>query len=74
MSKTQAPQLPPWRPANNGSGKRIWFLCRYSGWDDESVPLADRYRFGANGTLIRYASYESAQRAADRLNAAEVPA
>ena len=65
------PPLPAWRPANNGSGKRIWFLTRYSGNDDTSVPLADRYHYGANGNLVRYASYEAAQRAADKLNKQE---
>lgn len=65
-------QLPPWRPASNGAGKRHWFLTRYSGHDDQSVPLADRYHFGGGGQLVRYATCESAQRAASKLNAAEV--
>lgn len=46
-----------WRPAVNGAGKRPWFLA--SGSD---------YHFGADGRLVRYATSESAQRAADRLN------
>lgn len=61
-------ELPPWRPANNGTGKRIWFLVRGDG--DPRVPLKDRYHFGAGGNLVRYASVDSAQRAADKLNAA----
>jgi hypothetical protein len=63
--------LPPWRPDHDGAGKRVWFLTRYSGEDDQSVPLEDRYRFDSRGVLIRYASMTAAQRAADKLNAAE---
>ena len=64
-------KLPAWRPANNGSGKRIWFLTRYSGHDDMRVPLEDRYHYGATGNLVRYISYEAAQRAAGKLNKQE---
>jgi hypothetical protein len=64
-------ELPPWRPANNGTGKRIWFLCRYSGHDDQRVPLEDRYHYSSNGVLVRYSSFEAAQRAASKLNKAE---
>ena len=54
----------PWQPANNGTGKRIWFLYRYA--DN----IRDRYRYAKDGwRLVRYASFEAAQRAADRLNA-----
>jgi hypothetical protein len=67
-----AAELPAWRPANNGTSARRWFLCRYSGNDDMSVPLEDRYRFNASGCLVRYGSYEAAQRAADKLNAREL--
>jgi hypothetical protein len=63
--------LPPWRPANNGTGKRIWFLLRDGCETDQSIPLADRYHYGRNGNLVRYASQATAQRAADRLNAQE---
>jgi hypothetical protein len=62
--------LPPWRPASDGAGRRPWFLARYDA-GDESVPLEDRYRFGSRGVLIRYASMDSACRAAGKLNAAE---
>jgi len=55
--------LPPWRPAVNGSGKHAWFLIR-----DESVPLAHRYHTRPDGNAVRYASCETAQRAADKLN------
>ena len=48
---------------NNGAGKRIWFLIK-----DESVPIPHRYYLNARGDLIRYASMQSAQRAANRLN------
>jgi len=72
LGAAAAPELPAWRPANNGTGARPWFLCRYSGHDDMSVPMEDRYRFGAADTLIRYGSYEAAQCAADKLNAREL--
>jgi hypothetical protein len=52
-----------WIPANNGGGKRMWFVMR-----GESVPIALRYHFDKNGRLVRYASCEAAQRAADKLN------
>jgi len=64
--------LPPWRPASNGAGKRHWFL--YRDGTDQSVPLADRYHYSAAGTLVRYASADAAQRAADRLNTPEATA
>jgi hypothetical protein len=57
----------PWRPANNGAGKRRWFLIR----DDSSIPVRERYHFGSDGRLVRYASPESARRAADRMNSGE---
>jgi hypothetical protein len=53
----------PWSPASNGAGKRRWFLYR-----DESVPVGERYYFDKRGYLVRYVSYETAQRAADKLN------
>ena len=55
---------PNWRPANNGTGKRMWFLIR----EDQSVPVSERYHYGKNGRLVRFASMGNAQRAADRLN------
>ena len=61
--------LPPWRPASNGTSARPWFLVR--GDDDPGIPLKDRYHFGAGGSLVRYASVDTAQRAANQLNAAE---
>ena len=67
-------QLPPWRPVSSGTGSRPWYLCRYSGEDDPRVPGYDRYHFAGNGNLVRYASQDSAQRAADKLNAAEAGA
>ena len=63
-------ELPPWQPANNGTGKRIWFLTRYPHGGGDGIPLTDRYHYGSNGVLVRYASCESAQRAAGKLNKA----
>lgn len=54
-----------WRPANNGSGKRMHFLIS----SDESLPVDKRYHYGSDGRLVRFASHEAAQRAADRLHA-----
>lgn len=51
-----------WEPASNGARARRWFLYR----DAERV--RDRYHFAAGGRLIRYASYASATKAADKLN------
>jgi hypothetical protein len=51
-----------WQPAVNGNGKHPWFL-----WRD--VPgVGERNYWSKKGTLVRYATRESAQRAADRLN------
>jgi hypothetical protein len=63
--------LPPWQPASNGAGKRHWFLIRGAGAESDRVPVRDRYYLSAADTLVRYASYSSAQRAAAKLNAAE---
>lgn len=52
-----------WRPANNGTGKRIWLLIK-----PDSVPLAERYHNNSQGFLIRYASYATALAAAKKLN------
>jgi hypothetical protein len=53
-----------WQPANNGAGKRRWFLIR----EDENLPVSERYYYDAGGKLARYASCEAAQAAADKLN------
>jgi hypothetical protein len=63
--------LPEWTAACNGAGKRSWFLVRGTGVDFDRVPVSQRYFYGASGQLVRYASCQSAQRAADVLNAAE---
>jgi hypothetical protein len=55
-----------WRPANNGTGRRIWFLYR------DHPEVHERCHWSRNGRLIRYASAASAQRAANRLNAGQV--
>lgn len=52
-----------WRPAANGAGKRQWFVCR------GEYGATQEYHEAANGYLVRFASIEGAQRAADRLNA-----
>lgn len=55
-----------WRPANNGVGKRIWFVCR-----DLPTPNAHGMRkewhVDRNGKLIRY-TRDGAYRKADELN------
>lgn len=58
----------PWRPAVNGAGKRPWFLTRGWGTECDLLPVGKRYYFGPSGQLVRYASMENAQRAADKLN------
>lgn len=63
--------LPPWEPANNGTGKRIWFLIRGRGLESDRVPINDRYHTDVKGDLIRYKSSETAQKAADKLNKQE---
>jgi hypothetical protein len=60
--------LPPWVPANNGTSQRRWFLTRGYGTDSDIVPLRARCHTGPSGTVVRYASMETAQRAADKLN------
>jgi hypothetical protein len=60
-----AAEAPHWRPAVNGGGKFPWFLI----WSDESVPVSERYHYNGKGNLVRFASHETAQRAADKLNA-----
>jgi len=60
--------LPLWRAAVNGAGKRCWFLVRGWGTESDKIPLAHRYHNGPGGKLVRYASCETAQRAADKLN------
>jgi hypothetical protein len=54
-----------WYPASNGTSLRRWFLYR------DDVHGIRGYHWTAAGYLIRYASYETAQKAADKLNAAE---
>lgn len=55
-----------WQPANNGSGKRIWFVYREP--NGARMQVAEDSR----GNYRRFASIESAWRAADALNAAEL--
>lgn len=63
--------LPEWRPANNGAGKRTWFLVRGYGSESDRIPISERYYYNKRDDLIRYATMESAQKAADRLNLQE---
>jgi hypothetical protein len=58
--------LAPWQPANNGAGKRRWFLYR-----DDNTPFAQRWYLNSVGDLVRYVSYPSAKRAALRFNLLE---
>lgn len=62
--------ISPWEPGVNGAGKRPWFLIRR----DETIPVPLRYYYNSNGYLVKYASYNNAMRAADRLNHAEAEA
>jgi hypothetical protein len=64
--------LPAWVPGVNGATKRPWFLIRGHGLDSERVPLRARYHNGPSGNLVCFASFETAQRAADKLNGAEL--
>jgi hypothetical protein len=60
--------LPKWVTGVNGTSKRPWFLIRGHGTDSGIVPLRARYYTGPSGKLVRFASFETAQRAADKLN------
>jgi hypothetical protein len=57
--------LPPWQPANNGSGRYRWFLYR-----GDEVPHESRWFRNAKGNVRRFATYEAAKHTADTLNAA----
>lgn len=50
-----------WQAANNGNGKRRWFVMR----GPQTCP---EYHDRADGRLARFASFEAAQARADRLN------
>lgn len=62
-----------WQVGNNGAGKRIWFVHRDGQrWADYEG--LQRYQgmichCSVKGNILRYASRESAQAMADRLNA-----
>lgn len=53
-----------WRPASNGAGKHRWGAARFGGreWAENE-----------GGRIIRVASFEAAQRLADRMNEAATP-
>lgn len=63
---------PLWRAANNGAGARKWFVVRGEGCRAEY--LWTKQRGGAcpprptAERLVRFATYEAAQRRADELN------
>jgi hypothetical protein len=57
-----------WQPWNDGSGKRKWFLARVVDGITEYHWAKSRPPLDNVGNLIRYASYETACRAAERLN------
>jgi len=61
-----AKRLGLWRPAVYGVSARNWFLVR------DSEFLGKRYYFGASGRMVRYSCFETADRAARRLNAPTV--
>ena len=61
----------PWHPANNGTGKRIWFLSRVVDGVTEYHWAKARPPADLDGALIRYARYETALQAAERLNQRE---
>lgn len=70
---------PIWRAANNGTGKRKWFVVRGEG--STAKYLWTKQRGGTcpprptDERLVRFSSYETARRRADELNASEaVPA
>jgi hypothetical protein len=54
-----------WRPANNGTGARIWFIYR------EVPAVHDRYGWDKRGRLRRFATYQAAERAATKANIGE---
>jgi hypothetical protein len=53
---------PRWRAASNGSSRLRWFVL------GEVPGGVIRYHEGTDGRLIRFGSYETATRAANRLN------
>jgi len=56
----------PWQPWNDGTGKRIWFLARIvDGLTEYHWSKPDPH---GQQHVIRYASYKTAGRAAERLN------
>ena len=72
MTNTNTMTGPLWRAANNGTGSRKWFVVRGEGSAAEY--LWTQQRGGACPSrpsverLVRFASYETAQRRADELN------
>ena len=50
-----------WQPWCNGVGARRWFLGR-------ETTEGMEYHQSKSGNLVRYASFEGAQKAADRAN------
>lgn len=57
----------PWRAGNDGSGKLKWFVWRPK--DRDRIGGPPDIHSGKSGMYVRFASRQSAQKAADRLNA-----
>lgn len=53
-----------WYPANNGIGKRTWFVMK----DHPTKEYAREYAFRADGRLRKFATADAAERLAHRLN------
>lgn len=64
--------LPPWEAANNGAGKRMWFVQR-KGADRGDWPGASSlwYLEDEHGHLVRFGSYAAAYYRAERMNTEE---
>lgn len=71
LARDNGVKLPPWQPASDGSGQRRWFLTRRDVTGDQSIPVEDRYHYGDNSNLVRFANAINAQKAADELNKQE---
>ena len=54
--------MPTWLPGNDGTGKRKWFVYKYS---------TRQYLETKNGRLIRFKSCAVARKRAETLNAEE---
>jgi glucan-binding YG repeat protein len=63
--------LPPWEPANNGSGKMMWFVQRQGADRGDWPGGSDKWYYrDSNGRLVRFATCEAAYKVAAGMNAA----